>query len=218
MAIVLVALWAATQKTAWQLGFTPRFGHAWFGLWRMPVYPPAFFWWWLLYAAYAPTVFSTGATIPASGGVMAAVVSFVLASGRTYGSARCATPSEVRGAGLLRADGVVLGRDNGAYLRHDGGHPAPEKVAHRRASKPCVPRSRPANTHRLRKQPSESVFGQIKQARGFRQFLLRGFKKMRAERALICAAHNLLKRAQWGSLPSAPPRSAGAQHRRGNWA
>jgi type IV secretory pathway TraG/TraD family ATPase VirD4 len=39
MAIVLVALWAATQKTAWQLGFTPRFGHAWFGLWRMPVYP-----------------------------------------------------------------------------------------------------------------------------------------------------------------------------------
>jgi hypothetical protein len=39
------------------------------------------------------------------------------------------------------------------------------------------------------------VFGQIKQARGFRQFLLRGFEKVRAEWALICTAHNLLKLA-----------------------
>jgi hypothetical protein len=37
------------------------------------------------------------------------------------------------------------------------------------------------------------VFGQIKQARGFRQFLLRGVKKVRAEWAMICTTHNLLK-------------------------
>jgi len=44
-----------------------------------------------------------------------------------------------------------------------------------------------------RKQVVEPVFGQIKQARGFRQFLLRGVKKVRAEWAMICTTHNLLK-------------------------
>src|SRR5258705_8192721 len=47
--------------------------------------------------------------------------------------------------------------------------------------------------YRLRKQVVEPVFGQIKQARGFRQFLLRGVDKVRAEWAMICTAHNLLK-------------------------
>ena len=49
--------------------------------------------------------------------------------------------------------------------------------------------------YRLRKQVVEPVFGQIKQARGFRQFLLRGLAKVRGEWALICTAHNLLKLA-----------------------
>jgi len=49
--------------------------------------------------------------------------------------------------------------------------------------------------YRLRKQVVEPVFGQIKQARGFRQFLLRGIEKVRAEWALICTAHNLAKLA-----------------------
>jgi len=49
--------------------------------------------------------------------------------------------------------------------------------------------------YRLRKQVVEPVFGQIKQARGFRQFLLRGIEKVRAEWALICTAHNLTKLA-----------------------
>lgn len=49
--------------------------------------------------------------------------------------------------------------------------------------------------YRLRKQIVEPVFGQIKQARGFRQFLLRGIEKVRAEWALICTAHNLAKLA-----------------------
>jgi hypothetical protein len=50
--------------------------------------------------------------------------------------------------------------------------------------------------YRLRKQVVEPVFGQIKQARGFRQFLLRGLDQVRAEWAMICTVHNLLKLAQ----------------------
>jgi IS5 family transposase len=57
-----------------------------------------------------------------------------------------------------------------------------------------------ASPYRLRKQLPEPVFGQIKQARGFRQFLLRGFEKVRAEWALVCTAHNLLKLANGRSL------------------
>lgn len=44
-----------------------------------------------------------------------------------------------------------------------------------------------------RKETVEPVFGQIKQARGFRQFLLRGLEKVRGEWSLICTTHNLLK-------------------------
>ena len=49
--------------------------------------------------------------------------------------------------------------------------------------------------YRLRKQIVEPVFGQIKAARAFRQFLLRGLDQVRDEWALICTAHNLLKLA-----------------------
>src|ERR1035437_7325649 len=44
-----------------------------------------------------------------------------------------------------------------------------------------------------RKAIVEPVFGQIKQARGFRQFLLRGLDKVQGEWALVCMAHNILK-------------------------
>ena len=50
--------------------------------------------------------------------------------------------------------------------------------------------------YRLRKQIVEPVFGQIKQARGFRQFLLRGVEAVKAEWAMICTAHNLTKLAR----------------------
>lgn len=62
-----------------------------------------------------------------------------------------------------------------------------------------------ASPYRLRKQVVEPVFGQIKQARGFRQFLLRGIEKVRGEWALVCTAHNLLKLAQRWSLSAATP-------------
>ena len=45
----------------------------------------------------------------------------------------------------------------------------------------------------INKETVEPVFGQIKQGRGFRQFLLRGLEKINGEWSLICTGHNLLK-------------------------
>jgi transposase len=50
-----------------------------------------------------------------------------------------------------------------------------------------------AAVYATRKFIVEPVFGQIKQARGFRQFLLRGIEKVRGEWALICMTHNMMK-------------------------
>lgn len=48
-------------------------------------------------------------------------------------------------------------------------------------------------TYSKRKWIVEPVFGQIKESRGFRQFLLRGLENMQAEWTLLCLTHNLLK-------------------------
>jgi transposase len=50
-----------------------------------------------------------------------------------------------------------------------------------------------AAVYAARKAIVEPVIGQIKQARGFRQFLLRGFEKVQGEWALVCTTHNILK-------------------------
>ncbi|WP_416799301.1 conjugal transfer protein TraG [Ciceribacter azotifigens] len=127
--IVLSTTWAATQWTAWQLGFQPQLGRPWFELAGWPVYyPPAFFWWWYFYDAYAPEIFIEGAFIAASGGFISIAVAIGMSVWRareaknveTYGSARWARPEEVKAAGLLGPDGVVLGKLDRAYLRHDG--------------------------------------------------------------------------------------------------
>ena len=55
--------------------------------------------------------------------------------------------------------------------------------------------------YRLRKAVVEPVFGQIKEARGFRRFLLRGWAKVQAEWQMICATHNLLKLFRSGWSP-----------------
>ena len=51
----------------------------------------------------------------------------------------------------------------------------------------------------LRMQTVEPVFGQIKQGRGFRQFLLRGLEKVSGEWSLICTGHNPLKLFRFGA-------------------
>ena len=55
--------------------------------------------------------------------------------------------------------------------------------------------------YKLRKAVVEPVFGQIKEARGFRRFLLRGLEKVQAEWQMICATHNLLKLFRSGWSP-----------------
>ncbi len=50
-----------------------------------------------------------------------------------------------------------------------------------------------AAVYAARKSIVEPVIGQIKHARGFRQFLLRGFEKVQGEWSLVCATHNILK-------------------------
>ncbi|KFL24788.1 conjugal transfer protein TraG [Devosia sp. 17-2-E-8] len=127
--IVLSTTWGATEYVAWKLGFQAQLGPPWFVLFGWPFYhPPAFFWWWFSYDAYAPEIFTQGAFIAASGGFIAIAVAIGLSVWRareakdvaTYGSARWAEKEEVKAAGLLDPDGVVLGRYDRDYLRHDG--------------------------------------------------------------------------------------------------
>ena len=74
------------------------------------------------------SVFVEGAFIAASGGFIAIAVAIALSILRareaknveTYGSARWASNEEIRKAGLLGPDGVILGCHAGHYLRHDG--------------------------------------------------------------------------------------------------
>ena len=57
--------------------------------------------------------------------------------------------------------------------------------------------------YRYRKAIVEPVFGQIKEARGFRRFSMRGMMKVKAEWTLVCLTHNLLKLFRSGGLPQA---------------
>ena len=47
--------------------------------------------------------------------------------------------------------------------------------------------------YKMRKAVVEPVFGQIKERRGLRSFLLRGLEKVSAEWKIICLTHNILK-------------------------
>src|SRR5215211_7147446 len=91
-------------------------------------------------------------------------------------------------------------RDIGAYIA-TGRAKHPTEVKRKlggpltQAMREKLKRAGRRSRYRLRKQIVEPVFGQIKQARGFRQFLLRGIDKVRAEWAMICTAHNLTKLA-----------------------
>jgi transposase len=115
-----------------------------------------------------------------------------------------ALPAEVS------ADAGYCAEDNLAALesRKIDAHIATRRQKHGAAApeaRPAPPQSRVAamaaklraagyeGPYRLRKQVVEPVFGQIKQARGFRQFLRRGLAAVQGEWSLICTVHNLLK-------------------------
>ena len=93
---------------------------------------------------------------------------------------------------------------------------APDQTRHGRAAAPAlrgrIPKrlsardrmrrklrtKRGQQRYALRMETVEPVFGQIKQGRGFRQFLLRSLEKVNREWLLICAGHNLLKLFRFG--------------------
>ncbi|NIJ64280.1 type IV secretion system protein VirD4 [Sphingomonas leidyi] len=127
--VVLLGIWGATQWTAAALGYQSQLGPPWFMLGDTPIYaPPAFFAWWFSFDAYAPHIFLTGGYIAASGGFVGIIVAIGMSvwrarevkNAQTYGSARWAQARDVRAAGLLGDDGVVLGKFGPRYLRHDG--------------------------------------------------------------------------------------------------
>src|SRR5258708_23599235 len=129
LATVIATIWSATKWTAWRLGYQPQLGRPWAEIGGVHLYPPpAFFGWWFSYDAYAPDIFVEGAFIAASGGFAAIAIAIAMSVWRareareaqTYGSARWATSEEAHAAGLLNPDGVVLGRLDRKYLRHDG--------------------------------------------------------------------------------------------------
>jgi transposase len=80
-----------------------------------------------------------------------------------------------------------------------GPPPAEAGVAEQMRHKLRTPEGRAV--YKMRKAVVEPVFGQIKEGRGFRRFLLRGLTRVEGEWKLICATHNLLKLFRSGWTP-----------------
>ena len=76
---------------------------------------------------------------------------------------------------------------------------APATAKERMAAKVRTPAGR--TLYARRKVIVEPVFGQIKEARGFRRFLLRGLDNIRGEWRLVCVTHNLLKLWRYACAP-----------------
>ena len=89
---------------------------------------------------------------------------------------------------------VATGRQKHGQAAADGGE-AKKKGPKVEAMRARLREGGFESPYRLRKQTVEPVFGQIKHARGFRQFLMRGLAKVSGEWAMLCTAHNLLKLA-----------------------
>ena len=113
----------------------------------------------------------------------------------------------------LSADAGYYSQENIEYLEKNGidAYVATGRLKHNEKISPCprgriprnaTPKERMARKLRTkkgqkiysaRKYIAEPVFGQIKGARGFRQFLLRGYENVQSEWDLICTTHNILK-------------------------
>ena len=127
--IIGLSLWGATQWAASELGHQARLGAPWFVIADTPIYKPwRLFQWWYAYEAYAPDVFNRAGMMAAGGGFLGAFAAVLGSIWRartgknvtTYGSARWAEDKDVEAAGLVKPDGVFLGKWKTDYLRHDG--------------------------------------------------------------------------------------------------
>jgi type IV secretion system protein VirD4 len=125
----------ATQWTAAQLGYQGRLGPSWLTLSGVKLYAPwAIFSWQYWYSSYAPALFLRAFVICATGPIIGIVfvVAYAVWNARkariatTHGSARWGGVSELKRAGLLGPDGVVIGMlPDGRLLRDNG----PEHIA-----------------------------------------------------------------------------------------
>src|SRR2546425_2388188 len=115
-----------------------------------------------------------------------------------YFSEANVTDPKLEGIDLLVAPD---GQKHGEEVPVATGSPPPETsgVAEQMRYKLRTPEGRAV--YKMRKAVVEPVFGQIKEQRGFRRFLLRGLKRVEAEWHLICATHNLLKLYRSGWSP-----------------
>jgi transposase len=85
---------------------------------------------------------------------------------------------------------IAVGREHGRGEGVSAGTQADESAARMRAK---LDSEEGRALYRRRKAIVEPTFGQIREARGFRRFLLRGLSKVRDEWALVCTAHNMVK-------------------------
>jgi hypothetical protein len=93
---------------------------------------------------------------------------------------------------------MATGRQRHHALEVEGREP-PTTAQERMAAKVRPPAGRAL--YARRKVIVEPVFGQIKEARGFRRFLLRGLDNLRGEWCLVCLTHNLLKLWRYTCAP-----------------
>ena len=127
--IVIAALFISTQWAAGMLGNQPALGDPLLHVLGLKLYAPwKLFEWWVEFDSQAPDVFARAGAAAAFGGLASGAIAIGGAAWRTslnrkpttYGSARWADFRNVRDAGLLAHNGIVLGLYDKKYLRHDG--------------------------------------------------------------------------------------------------
>jgi transposase len=115
-----------------------------------------------------------------------------------YWSEVNATAESVAGIDLH----IATGRDKHGEI-NTAGEPPPDQATAKEAMRQKLSTEAGRSIYKMRKAIVEPVFGQIKEARGFRRFSLRGLDNVRREWKLVCLASNLLKLFGSGWTPQA---------------
>lgn len=130
IAVFVLGLWTSTQVVAKWLAYQPVLGPPLLVLKGYPVYAPwKFLPWYFHFGAYAPRQFENALWFSylgsISGVIFAVYLSLVRARRKkvptSHGTADWASENDLKQAGLLTGEGIVIGESaNGDYLRHDG--------------------------------------------------------------------------------------------------
>jgi len=116
-----------------------------------------------------------------------------------YWNGQQITDPRVQGVDLYIATGKQKHGDSGVKME-EWGEEGNGAASLREQMKQKLKSEVGREVYRKRKAIVEPVFGQIKERRGFRRFLLRGLRKARAEWKLICLSHNVLKLFRSGGV------------------